>query len=259
MSLRFSRSKSGELQGNPKIITRSTPNGLDLLKNNITELGNAGSAREMFFDPLIYALSDELNINPGFMRPDAFFVLIIVSDSYDQSKEASGFKAFDTIIRQKAYDINKALGYAALAYPEYFSQTCKREEATPDNLMDFMLNFTNSLNTKIGGGVSFRLQNPNVPKRFQNLTNVFSLCDPDFGQKFANIGEDIRTRVSDNIFLPVRPVDGTIRLKYGDQVIDNKWWKYDLGTNSIILDPLMELDETQADPRLFIIMDQANK
>lgn len=118
--------------------------------------------------------------------------------------------------------------------------------------------FTNSLNSQIGGGTTAVNQDPTIPPDFYSLTNVFSLCDPNFGQKLAEVGADIRLRVSQKIPLPVRPVDGTIKLKYGTQVIDKKWWKYDFGTNSIILDPLVELDETQVDAQLFVVMDQAD-
>ena len=250
--------RSGVLRGNPKFVTRDMTDGLRDLENNIRGIGTMGSATEMFFDPLAAAISPSLNLNPGFLRSDAFFVLIIVSDSYDQSTDNSGFKVLDSLIGQKAYDTDRVLGYSVLAYPEFFEDTCRREERQPDNLFDFMLSFTNNANSQIGGGISFVPRNPSVPARFQGLTNVFSLCDPNFGQKLANIGEDIRLRVSQKIPLPVRPVDGTIKLKYGTQEIDKKWWKYDFGTNSIILDPLVELDETQVDAQLFVVMDQAD-
>jgi hypothetical protein len=250
--------KSGKLQGKPNFVTRNTVDGLTSLEKNIRGLGISGSASEMFFDPLAAAISPSLNLNPGFIRSDAFFVLIIVSDSYDQSESNSGFKVYDTLVNLKAYDRDKILGYSVLAYPEYFEDNCSREETEPNNLFEFMGSFTNSLNTQIGGGISFIPRDPDVPVAFRKLTNVFSLCDPNFGQKLADIGDDIRIRVSQKIPLPVRPVDGTIKLKYGTQVIDEKWWKYDFGTNSIILDPLVELDETQVDAQLFVVMDQSD-
>lgn len=259
ISTSYDNSKSGKLQGNPKFIDRQMPNGLRDIENNIRNLGVSGSATEMFFSPLYAAIHPGLNLNPGFLRSDAFFVLIIVSDSYDQSTEVGGFKVYDTLVNQKAYDREKVLGYSVLAYPEFFEDTCTREEKSPENLFDFMLSFTNSFNSQIGGGINFVPQNQSVPQRFQSLTNVFSLCDSNFGQKLANIGEDIRIRVSQKIPLPVRPVDGTIKLKYGTQIIDEKWWQYDPGINSIILDPLVELDKNQPDDaQLFVVMDQAD-
>ncbi len=250
--------KSGALRGNPKFVTRDMPNGLKDLETTIRGLGINSPTSEMFFDPLNAAISPTQNLNPGFMRSEAFFVLIIISDSYDQSKDNSGFKVLDSLIGQKAYDTDRVLGYSVLAYPEFFGDVCGREEKMPENLFDFMIGFTNSFNTQIGGGLSGPIKNPVVPTRYQSLTNVFSLCDPNFGQKLANIGEDIRLRVSQKIPLPVRPIDGTIKLKYGNQVIDKKWWRYDFGTNSIILNPLVELDQTQVDAQLFVVMDQAD-
>lgn len=251
--------RSGQLIGNPKFVTRDMPNAMRDLASNIRSVGTGGDATEKFFDPIYAAVSPVQNLNPGFMRSDAFFALIIVSDSYDQSEATSGFKLHDTLVNLKAYDTDRVLGYSVLAYPEFFEDRCSREEREPQNLFDFMYSFTNSPNTQIGGGINFVPKLPSIPVRFQKLTNVFSLCDANFGQKLSNIGEDIRLRVSQKIPLPVRPVDGTLKLKYGTQEVDKKWWKYDFGTNSIILDPLVELDGTQLDDaQLFVIMDQAD-
>ncbi len=249
--------KSGKLQGNPKFVTRKTPNGLLALAQNIKNVGTSGDYEEKFFDPLYAAIDTSKNLNPGFLRSDAFFVLIFITDTTDQSLQTSSFKVINTLINSKAYDYDRVLGYGVMSYPAFFMDSCGQDDREPDNLLDFLTMFTNAYNTKIGGGLTFTPTNPTISKDFFDLTNVFSLCDPLFGDKLANIGDDIRIRVSQKIPLPVRPVDGTIKVKFGTQDVDPKWWRYDFGTNSIILDPKADLDTTDPNAQLFVIMDQA--
>jgi hypothetical protein len=254
-------SKSGYLQGKPTFVTRAMATGLRDLENNITRIGTMGDYKEKFFDPLVASIDPAKNLNPGFFRSDSFFVLILITDTKDQSDDNSGFKAHNMLVNLKASDVDKVLGYGVMSYPPFFGDNCGQDDREPENLFEFMSLFSNALNTQIGGGVSTIPKSTSVPvpPKFFKLTNVFSLCDANFGQKLANIGDDIRLRVSQKIPLPVRPVDGTIKLKYGTQVIDKKWWKYDFGTNSIILDPLVELDDNQPDDaQLFVVMDQSD-
>ncbi len=252
--------RSGRLLGNPNIISRTTPNGISILPQTISSVGTSGDANEKFFDPVMAAVDPNLGLNPGFVRSDAFLVLIVIADAHDQSVMNSGFKVHDALVSLKADDTEKVLGYGVLSYPSFFGDTCGQDESVnnPINIFNFMGLFTNSQNSMIGGGASLVTGQNTVPTHFYELTNVFSLCDSEFGQKLANIGEDIRIRVSQKISLPVRPIDGTIRLMYGPQEIAEKWWKYDFGNNSIILDPNVELDESLTDAGLFVVMDQAD-
>lgn len=251
--------RSGKLIGNPNIISRTTPNGISILPSNISSVGTSGDSLEKFFDPVLEAVDPALNLNPGFIRSDAFFVLIVITDAEDQSVTHSGFKVHNTLVNLKGYDSDKVLGYGVFAYPKFFADGCSTDgNGDTIRLFDFMSLFSNAFNTKIGGGMIPPVTPTNVPTDFYNLTNVFSLCDALFGEKLADIGEDIRIRVSQKIPLPVRPVDGTIRLRYGNQDIDQKWWKYDFGSNSIILDPEVELDQTVEGAQLFVVMDQAD-
>ena len=197
-----------------------------------------GSAFEIFFDPLFFALSEEFSpsLNPGFLRSDAFFVLILISDTFDQSQKYSGFNVFNELVKQKVSDESKLLGYGAIAYPEFFEDDCAREgdDDWSDNLFDFFSRFSNSHDSRIGGGIDFTPSSEIVSPDHYGMTNVFSLCDAEFGKKVANIGRDIRMRVSRKIPLPVRPVDGSIRIRYGDHLVENKKWRYDFKSNSIV-------------------------
>lgn len=250
--------QSGRLQGDTKFVTRQTPQGLNILENNILALKTNGSGTEKFYDPLMAALDPEINLNPGFFRPEAFFVLIIITDTFDQSQEFSAFKTYDKLISLKAYDDQKVLGYGVISYADLFGDGCSQDGKAPMNLLDFMSFFINSENAEIGGGAKMSV-NPKVNPEYYKLSNIFSLCDDKFGDKLANIGQDIRVRVSQEITLPVIPAIGSLRLKYGSQVVDQKWWKYDFGANSIIIDPLVELDPNQPPgTQFFVVMDEAD-
>jgi hypothetical protein len=254
------REKSGRLQGQPNFVTRSSLSGLRSLESSIIGLGLLGNGTESFFDPVFAAIDPEQNLNPGFMRSDAFFILIFITDTKDQSQVTTGFKVYDQLVQMKANDTERVLGYSVISYPKYFQDECRQDDKEPDNILDFMFYFSNAKNARIGGGSMSTTMDPSVNPKFYDLKNVFSLCDTNFGQKLANIGEDIRLRVSLKIPLPVRPVDGTIQLKYGEQLIDQRWWRYDFGTNSLVIDPNFEYDRNEAisTDQFFVIMDEAD-
>ena len=266
---------SGKLWGNIPVITRDTPEGLFKLRNNFRSIvtgvfggySSMGSYREIFFDPLFFALSEEFSssLNPGFLRSDAFFVLILISDTFDQSPEYSGFNVFNELVKQKVSDQSKLLSYGAIAYPEFFEDDCIREmdEKWSDNLFKFLSRFSNSHDSRIGGGIDFIPSSKVVDVNHYGMTNVFSLCDEDFGKKIANIGRDIRMRVSRKIPLPMRPVDGSIRIRYGDQLVENKWWRYDFKSNSVVFrsEAFFEdqkPDENRKETQIIVHMDEAD-
>lgn len=246
--------KPGALQGTPQFVTRLTDNGLSLLERNITALGTSGSATERMFDPLYVGLVQKADeYNPGFLRSEAFLVVILVTDAEDQSDLVSGFKVYNDLLRLKTWDENRMLGYAVLAYPSLFGDSCSQDGwDDPLENAEFMSYFTNAYNSRVGAGLP---SNPNSSPN--KLTNIFSLCDSMYGQKLANIGEDIRYRVSQVIPLPKLPVRGTIKLKYGSQYVDEKWWKYDPTSQSLILDPDIELVEEEG-AQFSVVMDQSN-
>lgn len=250
--------QSGRLQGQFKYVSRTTQDGLKNLENKILNLGLMGNGTERFFDPIVDAFDQDLNLNPGFSRKDAFLILILITDTIDQSAEYSGFKAYNNLIRLKSNDADRVLGYGVISYPDFFMDECDQDDKEPYNLLHFLSFFANAKNARIGGGVQYDVKDKKVRPDFYSLKNVFSLCDANFGDKLANIGDDIRLRVSQKIPLPVRPVDGTIRLMYGASELDQRWWKYDFGTNSIIIDPLIELSVEINEFEFSVVMDQAD-
>lgn len=245
---------AGALQGNPKFVTRETSGGLQALASSIVALGTNGDYIERMFDPVYLALGPTSEaINPGFLRAEAFLVIIFVTDAEDQSDLISGFRAYDALLRSKGGDESRVLGYGVLAYPTLFGDRCSKDGSEdPLKNEQFMSFFSNALNSRVSNNTP-----PPIPGSKAILSNIFSLCDPDFGQKLANIGEDIRYRVSQRIPLPRLPVRGTVKLKYGTQYVDPKWWKYDPTSQSVLLEPGIELVEEEG-AQFSVVMDQSN-
>ena len=77
---------SGRLQGNPKIITRATPNPVTAFAANV-QVGTTGGGNEMGLLAAHEALTEPLasTDNTGFHRPEASMALIFVSDEDDKS------------------------------------------------------------------------------------------------------------------------------------------------------------------------------
>ena len=77
---------SGRLQGNPLYISNSTPNAKDAFIQNV-DLAETENRIEKGLDAMRLALSDELMAghNSGFLRQDAAFFVIVISDEDDGS------------------------------------------------------------------------------------------------------------------------------------------------------------------------------
>ncbi|MCO5114457.1 MAG: hypothetical protein M9899_09820 [Bdellovibrionaceae bacterium] len=245
---------AGVLRGNPSFVTRETDFVSQFLAKNITDLGTSGDYIEKMADPIYVALGpNTAQINPGFLRPEAFLVVILITDAEEQSELVTNYKAYDTMLRSKSGDENKVLGYGVLSYPDLFGDRCASDgNGQPVINEMFMSMFSNAHNSL----VSTNTPGP-LPGSRNILTNIFSLCDADYGQKLANIGEDIRIRVSRKLPLPRLPVRGTIHLKYGTQFVDPKWWKYDPTSQSLILLPGIELVEEEG-AQFSVVLDQSN-
>ena len=250
---------SGVMVGDPYFITRNTPKGLTKLKEYIMG-GTLGSGDELFFSPLYLGFNHKSDLNRGFLRSDAFLAVIVVADTFDQSEDISSFNIYNELVSRKANDPSRVLGYGAIAYPEFFEDKCTRELDTDwsDNLFDFLYKFVNSQDSQIDGGIDFIPKSEIVHQEHYNMTNVFSLCDKDFGEKITNIGEDIRIRVSKRIFLPVRPIDGSIRIKNGGEFLKNDLWRHDFKSNSIVLSSKALLNQGQRGDHFIILMDEAD-
>lgn len=200
----------GKLVGPPTVIDRQTPKGLDFLRENL-HVGTKGSGTEMFFDPVKVALTPPLidNENKGFYREDAHLAVIFITDSDDQSDDLEAQTYFQFLMDLKKGDAKKLLHYGA--FIPRSNSTCNRSgEPQPDRIEEAML--------LLGG-------------------KAFELCDPDFGQKLADIAVDLETRVGRVMYLARAADPSTIEVKFGNGLLPNdgaKGWVYDPARNAII-------------------------
>lgn len=202
--------RDGELFGKQeKFITRLTPNGAIELQNNLKP-GTGGSATEKFFEPVIAALTPPKvsTTNQGFFRPDAFLAIVFVTDANEQSQMTSK-EFYDELLRLKGGEPDKIITYGV--YIPTTDRTCERGgEEEPTKLEEF-----------------FTLAK----------TKTLGLCDPDFGKKLGEMGDDLVKRVGSVLYL-TRPAQvNTIKVTYGTQTIPNdpkSGWIYDPVRNALI-------------------------
>ena len=200
----------GKLVGPVTVVDRNTPNGLKTLRENIV-VGTSGSATEMFFDPVKRALSAPLitNENKGFYRDDAHLAVIFLTDADDQSYDLEPQTYFQFLVGLKGGDPKKVLHYGA--FIPRGNMDCDREgEPEPDRIEEVMTLF---------GGKSFEL------------------CDPDFGDKLADLALDLETQVGRVMYLSRAADPSTIQVTFGNGILPNdpeKGWVYDPAKNAII-------------------------
>jgi hypothetical protein len=195
---------NGRLQGYPAYIDSTTPDALTKLQNTLM-VGTSGSGNEMVFTPTIQALTDPVlsQENAGFYRPDAYLVVVFITDAEDHSTMSSAdFVQF--LYNLKPGAPKKIITYAAIVPTSEVN--CARDEPgrTPIRIEE-VLTATNGIE--------------------------FSLCAPDFGQKLASVGADlIKKIVFRSIHLSRVPAVETIKVSFGSQVIPQDklvGWSFD--------------------------------
>lgn len=206
----------GNLIGTPNFVDRNTPNGIQALAVNMM-LGTDGTWQEMSLDPMMEAISPALTAGPnaGFYREDAHFAVIFITDAEDQSTKFSPKMAFDLLVTMKKGDPRKVLGYGVIVPSG--DRVCRRDESTEPKLIEQFL----SLVVNTG-------------------KNVFNLCDPAFGDRVAEIADDLVGQIANVIFLNRPPDVSTIKVTFGSQVIPpsaKDGWSYDPSRNAIVLGP----------------------
>lgn len=200
----------GQLVGTPPYIQRSSPNGMQDLAKNLL-VGTDGSGQEKFFEPLMAALTPPLLTggNAGFYRSDAYLVTVFITDTDDQSDNLQADQVYSNILNMKAGDKEKIITYGV--YIPSVDRSCDRSGE----------------------------EEPRQLERWFTLTGgkTLGLCDPDYGQKLAAIGDDLAERVGKIMYLSRPPDPNTISVIYGSQVIPNdptRGWVYDPVRNALV-------------------------
>lgn len=201
----------GRLVGSPPYIDRNSQNGINNLARNLM-VGTNGSATEKFFEPILAALTPPLidRDNAGFLRPKAFLALIFITDTEEQS-EIPVQEFVDQLVAIKGGRPERIIGYS-VHIPDG-TPNCAGEGMSPRRLEQFLNGLSNA------------------------GRNIFNLCDPAFGDRVAQIGDDLVRYVGNTILLSRPPILSTVRISYGDQEIPphpREGWSYDPSRNAIV-------------------------
>lgn len=217
----YGSSDDGALVGSPKFVDHNTPNLDQVLYDNLV-VGTEGSATEMPFAGAYLALT-EPNLsgrNIGFYRERADLAIIYLTDTDDQSEsiviDANFLAQF--MFSLKNGDAKKVHTYGAII-PSNVSNCPREGYERPVRIEEFF---------KLTGGISF------------------SLCDPDFGDKLADIGDNLVGQIARVMRLSEIPDVKSIRVNYGTQIVPNDFltgWVYNPAENSIMLGPDFKLSE----------------
>ncbi|MNS79778.1 hypothetical protein D3C72_1134400 [compost metagenome] len=208
----------GRLKGRDVYYTKSTPNFVRELSNTLM-VGTRGSGTEVMFAPVQAALSPPLvnGENAGFYRQDAYLAVIFLTDAGEQSR-ISPTDFYNSLVTLKG-DARKVLSYGVIRkYLERYVCTASAEDSQITRILEDFLEMT------INGGKA--------------QPNVLSLCSADYGAQLAEFAKDIVMRSSGKVKLASLPLDGTIVVRYGTQVIPNSLtsgWTYERSSNSIFL------------------------
>jgi hypothetical protein len=217
----------GYFLGSTKVINKLTPNGINILKQNLV-VGTDGDIDEKFMDPIMAALSTNLlnGVNKNFLRKKVPLVVIFITDTEDKSR-VTAKQAYQDLLKVKD---NKP--YDLLAYGVYIpdwemsNPNCKGESERPLRLQEFLGYFSNATP-------------PLSPQG-----NTYLICGA-FGTKLGSIGQDIANRVSRIYLLNDAPAKGTIEVRYGNDLISQDemtGWVYDIGRNAVIIGPDFKWD-----------------
>lgn len=200
----------GRLVGDPAYIDRTTSNGIVRLAQSL-RVGTSGSATEKFFEPVLAALTPPLSDreNVGFLRKSAFLAIIFITDTEEQS-DIHVQEFMDRLVAIKGRK-EKIIAYSVMVPTG--TPNCPSENEPTVRFEQFLASLSNA------------------------GRNVFNLCDPAFGDRVAQIGDDLVRYVGNTILLSRPPILATVRIEYGTQVIPadpRKGWSYDPSRNAIV-------------------------
>jgi len=223
-------SEYGKLWGNrERIVKSSMKNAADLIRKNIL-VGINGDASEVFFDPIMKALSPAMLASPGgynagFIRPDAYLAVIFITDAEDQSAP-NAVNQIGPFLDNLKSSHERVLSYGIIIPSRLGNNpNCSRDDMwdTPRRLESFLDSTINA----------------------QTVNNVMELCDPDFGTKLAGFSKDLVRYLRGVILLKQLPIESTIKVTYNGMPIKQGFkdgWTYSRTKNAIILGDEIALD-----------------
>ena len=191
--------------GMPTVFDYNNADPVSAFSQAVRRLGIDGDSTERSFDPII----KQLNANPSFLRPNAYLVMIFVTDEEEQSSISTGNFLNDLTARKggrlgmlRAYGAIDArdLGCSGYAYAK--------------GSYEAVINATKG--------------------------SVFGTCTPSFGAELAKLGNQIVSIVSSPVvLLNKRPLPRSLKVLYkgvempaGPRSAGGKW-VYDPEVNGV--------------------------
>lgn len=193
--------------------TPQTGNLKESLKETIKIGVSRGPEWEESFSPVLAMMTPEVNeVNKGFYRPDAHLAVIFITDADDASSMTPG-QFYRELVKQKRGEKSKILISGALP----LEKSCRHD--------DDLIKKNEKGEEVIWDPVGMLQLLDTVPDSVK-----VSLCSKQLGSKLADFGSKLSERVGRKvIFLPEIPEDGTIKVTYGSQLIEesyDKGWAY---------------------------------
>jgi hypothetical protein len=167
--------------GMPTIFDYNHPDPVNAFSQAVNGLGINGDGTERTFDPII----KQLNAHPTFLRPNAFLVMIYVTDEEEQSNTTAGAFLNDLVAR-KAGRLGMIRAYGAISAKDL---GC--------------------------GGWNEYAGSPYEAVITATKGSVFGTCSPQFGAELAKLGNQIVSIVSSPVvLLNKRPLPRSLKVLY---------------------------------------------
>lgn len=183
--------------GMPTVFDYNHPDPVTEFSQAVRRLGIDGDATERSFDPII----KQLNAHPNFLRPNAYLVMIYVTDEEEQSNiTASNF--LNNLVARKGGRLGMIRAYGAISAKDLGCSGWNEYAGSP---YEAVINATNG--------------------------SVFGTCSAQFGAELAKLGNQIVSIVSSPVvLLNKRPLVRSLKVLYkgaelpvGPRSMGGKW------------------------------------
>jgi hypothetical protein len=189
-------------------LMSSDPQVASKFKHAVARLGTDGDGTERMFDPIVKAIKNY----PNFLRADAAFALIIISDAPEQSSmKVDTF--LQTMKKFLGGTLNSMYFYGFLNPVDWCVPT--------DDRWDW-------------AGSPFEF----MSKQLQG--KVYQLCDPNFASNLTNLGQNLGHLATTSTYrLPSRPRVSSLKVYYNGKELPSGakekggYWLFNVATNSI--------------------------
>jgi hypothetical protein len=207
------------------IIEPDTPDLTNVFMTNILQ-GTSGSGNERAFQSITAALDEPLNA--GFLRPDAFLSVVIVSDEDDFSADTQSWIT--------SYSDSRL--HSVQRYVDYLDTVKDVQPGVQSYSVSAVAIFDEACRDELNLSWTGRL----IGQRYGELVDATggvkgSLCG-DFASTLATVAENVLT-LATQFYLTRVPIESSIVVKLNGVVVPksegnaNGGWKYLSETNSI--------------------------